>query len=34
MVDQVERRSMGMHLERLIRDKRVRQTGETYEVIV
>ena len=33
MVDQVERRSMGMHLDRLIRDQRVQKSGETYKVI-
>lgn len=33
MVDQIERRSMSMHLERLIRSDVVRQNGEYYEVI-
>ena len=33
MVDQIERRSMGMHLTRLIRDGKVIQNGECFEVI-
>lgn len=33
MVDQIERRSMAMHLKRLIRDGKVQQQGNAYEVI-
>lgn len=33
MVDQIERRSMSMHLERLLKGNQVKQQGDTYEVV-